>query len=91
MSFYTNFIHETYSSVKSIKGGHTEIYLGAEYEVYFVPKMKIEVAVSDHVVERAIVVSAANASTRKIGDGNIFLDIGQVIRIRPGETDEEAL
>ena len=72
--------------------GHTEIYRGAEYNVSFVPKVKIEVAVSDSQVDAAIDTIKSIANTEKIGDGKIFvLDLGQVIRIRTGETGEEAL
>ena len=84
----------TVSEVKGFgrQGGHTEIYRGAEYEIHFVPKIKIEVAVTDDVVERAIGTIRENANTDKIGDGKIFvLDISQAIRIRTGETDGDAL
>ena len=84
----------TVSEVKGFgrQGGHTEIYRGAEYEIHFVPKIKIEVAVADDIAEQAIGSIRELANTGKIGDGKIFvLDIGQVIRIRTGETDAEAL
>jgi len=84
----------TVSEVKGFgrQGGHTEIYRGAEYEIHFVPKIKIEVAVTDDVAERAIGAIRENANTDKIGDGKIFvLDISQAIRIRTGETDGDAL
>ena len=84
----------TVSEVKGFgrQGGHTEIYRGAEYEIHFVPKIKIEVAVTDDVAERAIDAIRENANTDKIGDGKIFVfDISQAIRIRTGETDGDAL
>jgi nitrogen regulatory protein P-II 2 len=74
------------------RGGHTEIYRGAEYGLHFVPKIKIEVAVADEIAEQAIGAIREVANTCKIGDGKIFVfNIGQVIRIRTGETDAEAL
>ena len=74
------------------QGGHTEIYRGAEYEIHFVPKTKIEVAVTDDLAEPAIAAITENANTGKIGDGKIFVfDIAQAVRIRTGETDAEAL
>ena len=84
-------------TVSEVKGfgrqrGQTEIYRGAEYEVNFVPKVKVEVAVADDLVERVIETIQDKAKTDKIGDGKIFvLDIGQAIRIRTGETGDEAL
>ena len=72
--------------------GHTEIYRGAEYAINFVPKNKIEVAVSDNQVDAAIAAIKLAANTDKIGDGKIFiLDLSQAVRIRTGETGEEAL
>ncbi len=72
--------------------GHTEIYRGAEYEVSFLPKVKIEVALSDDLADRAIETIMKTARTDKIGDGKIFVfDLGQVVRIRTGETNSEAL
>ena len=72
--------------------GHTELYRGAEYVVDFLPKVKLEAAVSDDIVERAIEAIEASARTGKIGDGKIFVfDLEQVIRIRTGETGKEAL
>ena len=72
--------------------GHTELYRGAEYTIDFLPKIKIEIAVSDEMVEqvkRAIVESAGSG---KIGDGKIFISsIEEVVRIRTGETNEDAL
>jgi len=84
----------TVSEVKGFgrQGGHTEIFRGTEYEINFLPKTKIEVAVADNIAERAISAIRESANTEKIGDGKIFVfDIGQVIRIRTGETDENAL
>jgi len=74
------------------QGGHTEIYRGAEYEIHFVPKTKIEVAVTDEMAEQVIAAISENANTGKIGDGKIFVfDITQAVRIRTGETDADAL
>jgi nitrogen regulatory protein P-II 2 len=72
--------------------GHTELYRGAEYVVDFLPKAKIEVAVPDDLVEQALQAIAKSANTGKIGDGKIFVtNLEQVIRIRTGETGDEAL
>lgn len=72
--------------------GHTELYRGAEYVVDFLPKAKIEVAIADAQVEQAVEAIANAANTGKIGDGKIFVsDLEQVVRIRTGETGEEAL
>ena len=74
------------------QGGHTEIYRGAEYQVNFVPKLKLEVAVPDNLVERVVEIIRDAANNDQIGDGKIFvLDLGQVIRIRTGEIGNEAL
>ncbi len=84
-------------TVTEVKGygrqkGHTELYRGAEYVVDFLPKVKIEVAVSEELVERAVEAIANAARTGKIGDGKIFiLPLNEVIRIRTGETGTEAL
>jgi len=84
-------------TVTEVKGfgrqkGHTELYRGAEYVVDFLPKVKIEVVVDDTVVEPVIDAIIKAARTGKIGDGKIFVqDIGQVIRIRTGETGAEAV
>jgi len=84
-------------TVSEVKGfgrqkGHTEIYRGAEYVVTYVPKIKLEIAVSDDQVEPVIEAIKQAARTGTIGDGKIFiLDIGQVIRIRTGESGEVAL
>lgn len=72
--------------------GHTELYRGAEYVVDFLPKVKIEIAISDEVVDRVIEVIEKAARTGKIGDGKIFVtNIEQAVRIRTGEAGTEAL
>ena len=72
--------------------GHTEIYRGAEYAISFVPKTKIEVAIADDQAETVVGAIKSAAETGNIGDGKIFvLELGQAIRIRTGETGEEAL
>ena len=72
--------------------GHTELYRGAEYVVDFLPKVKLEIAVADDQVEPTIEAIIKAASTGKIGDGKIFVSpVEQVIRIRTGETGEEAI
>ena len=74
------------------KRGHTELYRGAEYVVDFLPKVKIEAAVDDALVERGIEAIEGAARTGKIGDGKIFVyNLEQVVRIRTGETGNEAL
>ena len=84
-------------TVTEVKGygrqkGHTEIYRGAEYAVSFLPKIKIEVAVSDELVDRVIETITAAARTGQIGDGKIFVSsIEKAVRIRTGETDAYAL
>ena len=84
-------------TVTEVKGfgrqkGHTELYRGAEYVVDFLPKVKIEAAVADEIVERAIEAIQTSARTGKIGDGKIFIyDLQQVMRIRTGESGNEAL
>lgn len=84
-------------TVTEVKGfgrqkGHTELYRGAEYVVDFLPKVKIEAAVADELVDRVIEVIEGAARTGKIGDGKIFVfPIEQVVRIRTGETGPEAL
>ena len=84
-------------TVSEVKGfgrqrGHTELYRGAEYVVDFLPKAKIEVAVSDDLVERTVEAIIDSAKTGKVGDGKIFVtDIDQVWRIRTGETGDSAL
>ena len=84
----------TVSEVKGFgrQGGHTEIYRGAEYEIHFVPKIKIEVAVDDDVADRVVTSIREAANTDKIGDGKIFVfELAQTLRIRTGETDADAL
>jgi len=72
--------------------GHTELYRGAEYVVDFLPKIKVEIAVDDAMVEKVIEAISNSARTGKIGDGKIFVfDLGQVIRIRTGEIGSDAL
>lgn len=72
--------------------GHTEIYRGAEYKIHFVPKVKIEVAVGDDMVDQVVQSIQETAHTGEIGDGKIFVyDVETVIRIRTGETGEKAL
>jgi nitrogen regulatory protein P-II 2 len=72
--------------------GHTELYRGAEYVVDFLPKIKVEIAVDDGLVDQVIEAITGAARTGKIGDGKIFVfDLGQVIRIRTGETGPDAL
>ena len=72
--------------------GHTELYRGAEYVVDFLPKIKIEVAISSDQVDQVIEAISSAAKTGKIGDGKIFVtSLDQVVRIRTGETDVEAL
>ncbi len=84
-------------TVSEVKGfgrqkGHTEIYRGAEYEITFVPKIKIEVAVADDLAERVVETIQEKARTGQIGDGKIFvLELGHALRIRTGETDADAL
>ncbi|PWE32656.1 P-II family nitrogen regulator [Maritimibacter sp. 55A14] len=83
--------------VTEIKGfgaqsGHTEIYRGAEYAVNFVPKVKLEIAVSAAMADQVVATIRDTARTDKIGDGKIFvLDLQQAVRVRTGETDEDAL
>ena len=72
--------------------GHTEIYRGAEYAVNFLPKIKIEVAVRAEMVQAVVEAITASARTGQIGDGKIFVaSVEQVVRIRTGETDNDAL
>ena len=84
-------------TVTEVKGfgrqkGHTELYRGAEYVVDFLPKVKIEAAVDDALVERVVEAIEHAARTGKIGDGKIFVaDLEQVLRIRTGETGKDAL
>jgi nitrogen regulatory protein P-II 2 len=84
-------------TVTEVKGfgrqkGHTELYRGAEYVVDFLPKLKVEVVVKDSALEQTIETITRAANTGKIGDGKIFVyDIEQAIRIRTGETGDDAI
>ncbi len=84
-------------TVSEVKGfgrqkGHTELYRGAEYQVDFLPKVKLEIAVKDDIVERLVETITKAAYTGKIGDGKIFVyNLEQAVRIRTGEQDSEAL
>jgi nitrogen regulatory protein P-II 2 len=84
-------------TISEVKGygrqkGHTEIYRGAEYAVHFLPKVRIEVAVPDEQADRVIDAITAAAKTGQIGDGKIFVtDISRAVRIRTGETNNDAL
>lgn len=74
------------------QGGHTETYRGAEYNIEFVPKVRIEIVVDDSVVDRAIDAIRSAASTGKIGDGKIWVtNVEKIVRIRTGETGPDAL
>ena len=84
-------------TVTEVKGfgrqkGHTEIYRGAEYAVSFLPKLKIELAVPSGIADQVIETLTTAARTGEIGDGKVFvIDLEKAVRIRTGETDEEAL
>ncbi|MBL0710245.1 MAG: P-II family nitrogen regulator, partial [Colwellia sp.] len=84
-------------TVSEVKGfgrqkGHTELYRGAEYQVDFLPKVKLEIAVDDDIVERLVETITKAAYTGKIGDGKIFVyNLEQVVRIRTAESGSEAL
>ena len=84
-------------TVSEVKGfgrqkGQTEIYRGAEYSVSFLPKVKVEVVVADDLVDRVVESIQKTASTGRIGDGKIFVvDVASAVRIRTGETDQDAL
>ncbi len=84
-------------TVTEVKGfgrqkGHAELYRGAEYVVDFLPKVRIDLAISDEILEQVIESITSTANTRKIGDGKIFVsNLEQVIRIRTGESGETAL
>jgi nitrogen regulatory protein P-II 2 len=84
-------------TVTEVKGygrqkGHTEIYRGAEYEVSFIPKVKIEIVVQTGLVDKVVEAISTAAKTGQIGDGKIFVSpIEQTVRIRTGETDADAL
>ena len=84
-------------TISEVKGfgrqkGHTELYRGAEYLIDFLPKIKIEIAITDDILDKVTEAIATAASSGKIGDGKIFISpLEQAIRIRTGETDEEAI
>ena len=84
-------------TVTEVKGfgrqkGHTELYRGAEYVVDFLPKVKVEIAIGDNLLDQVIEAITKAANTGKIGDGKIFVtELEQAIRIRTGETGEEAV
>ena len=84
-------------TVSEVKGfgrqkGHTEVYRGAEYEIEFIPKIQLEIAVPDDKIDSVIEALQSSANTDKIGDGKIFvLPIEQAIRIRTGETGDAAV
>lgn len=84
-------------TVTEVKGfgrqkGHTELYRGAEYVVDFLPKIKLEVAVPDSQVETTLEAIVKAARTGRIGDGKVFVfDLAQAVRIRTGETDDDAI
>ena len=84
-------------TVTEVKGfgrqkGHTELYRGSEYVVDFLPKIKLETAVADDLVERVVEAIVQSASTGKIGDGKVFVHkLEEVVRIRTGETGEQAI
>ena len=84
-------------TVSEVKGfgrqqGHTEVYRGAEYEIEFIPKLQLEIAVPDEKIDSVLKAIQSSANTDKIGDGKIFvLPIEQAIRIRTGETGDEAV
>jgi nitrogen regulatory protein P-II 1 len=84
-------------TVTEVKGfgrqkGHTELYRGAEYVVDFLPKVKVEVVIPDTLIDKALDAIIKAARTGKIGDGKIFvMDVQQVVRIRTGETNEDAI
>ena len=84
-------------TITEVKGfgrqkGHTELYRGAEYVIDFLPKIKIEIAITDNILDKVTEAITSSASSGKIGDGKIFITpLEQAIRIRTGETDEEAI
>ena len=92
-----SYVGITGMTVSEVKGfgrqkGHTELYRGAEYMVDFLPKVKLDIVLTDEDVDRAIEVIVKTAQTGKIGDGKIFVtDVERVIRIRTAEEDEEAI
>lgn len=84
-------------TVTEVKGygrqrGHTEVYRGAEYAIHFVPKLKLEIAVGGEIAAKVVETLTNEARTGEIGDGKIFVvDLAEVLRIRTGERDQEAL
>jgi len=84
-------------TVSEVKGfgrqkGHTELYRGAEYAVDFLPKVKIEIAITDSMLDQTVEAITTSANTEKIGDGKIFVtELEQILRIRTGETGEDAV
>lgn len=84
-------------TVSEVKGfgrqkGHTELYRGAEYVVDFLPKVKLEIAIADHLLDQAIDIILQAANTGRIGDGKIFVsDLAQAVRVRTGEINEAAI
>jgi nitrogen regulatory protein P-II 1 len=84
-------------TVTEVKGfgrqkGHVELYRGAEYDISFIPKIKIEAVVSDAMLEKAVAIILEKARTGKIGDGKIFVSkLEEIVRIRTGETGESAI
>jgi len=75
-----------------LQSGHTEIYRGAEYTVNFVPKIKLEIVVANEVADEIVETITKTAQTGKIGDGKIFvIDVENAVRVRTGETNEDAL
>lgn len=84
-------------TISEVKGfgrqkGHTELYRGAEYEIDFLPKIKVEVVVADAQLDQVLDLIQEKSRTGKIGDGKIFVyDLGKVVRIRTGETGENAV
>ena len=84
-------------TVTEVKGfgrqkGHVELYRGAEYDISFIPKVKLEVVVSDEMLEKVVWKIGETAKTGKIGDGKIFVSsLDQIVRIRTGETGESAI
>lgn len=90
-------INVTGMTVTEVKGfgrqkGHTELYRGAEYMVDFLPKVKLEIVVTDDQLERCVDAIMNTAQTGRIGDGKIFVfDVERVVRIRTGEEDEDAI
>ena len=84
-------------TISEVKGfgrqkGHTELYRGAEYVIDFLPKIKIEIAITDEILDKVVQAITESASTGQIGDGKIFISpLEQAIRIRTGEKDEDAI